>query len=247
MFAALVAALAVASSPPTLDPMHLPPLPARGLARQAGRAVALETLDGRPIGRLDGLDLAIPRATHGLLLTTHDNRRRFVVDPYQHRLRRVSHIPESIGGCRRVDATMRTSLLLCDRRIEVTRSWPGATQRVSVIARAPDRFGGFWAWAEFAPNGHDVLAEWSGECEVPTAFLIAGGKVRPIGAATYAGAPESEPLGWLPDGRAVVQLDTGVCGTGFPVPGVYAVRGRGQPQLLRRTGRTPVTFSMWGG
>jgi hypothetical protein len=246
MLAALFAALALASPVPALDPGHLPALPAHGLARQAGPAVVLETLRGRRIGRLDGYDLAIPRARHGLLLANRDGR-LFALDPHRHRVRHIVRMPEPTGGCRRVDATMRTSLLLCGRRIELARSWAGATPRKIVVARAADRGGGVWAWAEFAPNGHDVLAEWSGECEIPTAFLIAGGIVRPLGAATYRRAPESEPLGWLSDGRPVVQFRTGVCGSGYAVPGVYTIPRRGPPQLLRRTGTTPVLLSMWGG
>jgi hypothetical protein len=247
MLAALAVALVVATPAPALDPKHLPPLPERGLARQQGNAVVLETLRGRPLGRLAGLSLAIPRATHGLLLA--DRRGRFFsIDLYQHRVRQVFRMPERYPGCRFIDATMRDTLLLCGRRIDVIRNVQSGRQQRSVLARAPDRHGGSWAWAEFAPNGHDVLAEWSGQCEIPTAFLISGGKVRPYGAATYAHAPQSEALGWLPDGRAIVQFDFGACGGGIRAPGVYAVPRHGSAQLLRPTARDkPVLLSMWGG
>src|ERR671934_615324 len=222
MLAVLAAALALSAPVPVLDPNHLPTLPARGLVRDAGNGVVLETLHGRPIGLLRGYRPAIPRATHGVLLT--DRRGRpFTVDLYAHRVRRVFRKPERFRGCRFVDATMRDTLLLCGRRIESVRSAPNGSTRRTVLARAADPHGGHWEWAEFAPNGRDVLAEWSGECEIPTAFLIRGGKVKPYGASTYAHAPESEPLGWLADGRAVVQFDMGLCGSGIPEPGVYAV------------------------
>jgi len=246
MLAALAAVLALAAPAPVLDPMHLPALPPRGLARQQGRDVVLETLRGRPLGRLPALSLAIPRATHGLLLA--DRRGRFfTVDPFERRVRQVFRRPERFPGCRFVDATMRDTLLLCGRRIDLVRAPPAGATRRTVLARAADRHGGNWEWAEFAPNGRDVLAEWSGECEIPTAFLISDGKVRPYGGSSYARAPESEPLGWLSDGRAIVQFDFGACGRGIRSPGVYAVPPHGQAELLRSTGQKPVLLSMWGG
>jgi hypothetical protein len=246
MLAVLALALAVTAPAPALDPTHLPALPPRGLARQQGKEVVLETLRGRPLGRLAALALAIPRATHGLLLT--DRRGRlFTIDLAARRVRQVFHKPERFPGCRFVDATMRDTLLLCGRRIDVVRSAPSGRLRRTTLTRAPDRHGGSWEWAEFAPNGRDVLAEWSGECEIPTAFLISGRMARPYGASSYAHAPESEPLGWLPDGRAIVQFDAGTCGSGIETPGVYAVPRRGHAEILRATGRKPVLLSMWGG
>jgi hypothetical protein len=247
MLAAVAVALVFATSTPVLDPAHLPALPSRGLARQQGRDVVLETMRGRPLGRLRALSLAFPRATHGLLLA--DRRSRFfAIDLYEHRVREVFRKPERFRGCHFIDATMRDTLLLCGRHIDVVRNSPNGSSQRTVLARAPDRGGGHWEWAEFAPNGRDVLAEWSGLCEIPTAFLISGGKVKPYGGPSYARAPQSEALGWLPDGRAIVQFDFGSCGGGIKVPGVYAVPRHGGPQLLRPTARNkPVLLSMWGG
>src|ERR671936_3070995 len=99
MLVALVVTLALATTAPVLDPTHLPALPQRGLARQQGNDVVLETMRGRPLGRLTALGLAIPRATHGLLLA--DPRSRFfTIDLYEHRVRQVFRMPESFRGCR---------------------------------------------------------------------------------------------------------------------------------------------------
>src|SRR6266516_518989 len=137
MFAGRVAALVLASAPQALDPAHLPALPARGLARQAGRAVVLETLNGRSLGR-EGFGLAIPRATHGLLLSRCRDR-LFALDPNQHRLRRVFHMPKAVAGCRLVNVTMRSSLLLCGRRIELESTVRGGAPTRTVVARAAER------------------------------------------------------------------------------------------------------------
>lgn len=81
---------------------------------------------------------------------------------------------------------------------------------------------GHWRWALPSPDGKWVLAQWSGECEVPTAFLTsadgAGVPLLPVGAATT-----SRGLGWTADGLAIVELRHGACGSTAEVPGVYLV------------------------
>src|ERR671936_2303408 len=143
MLAALAVTLAFATTTPVLDPAHLPALPQRGLARQQGKDVVIETMHGRPLGRLTALGLAIPRATHGLLLA--DRRGRFfTIDLYEHRVRQVFRMPKRFRGCRFTDATMRDTLLLCGRHIDVVRNFPSGQQHRAVLARAPSHQGGFW-------------------------------------------------------------------------------------------------------
>lgn len=242
MLAPLLAAAALAGTP-VLNPQDLPKLPDRGLARQTNSGVVLETLRGRPLGSLRLLRLANTRATHGLLL--QDRRGRLLaLDPYERRLRHVFERPTRYAGCRVPDATMRQELLVCGRHIDVVFTRPGGKAQRRVLARGR-RGGGSWAWAEFSPGAKVVLAQWSGECESPTAYLIADGRVHPYGGSDTV---ESVGLGWLADGRAVVDFASGACGAGIPVPGIYAVPRRGKPELLRRTGGPPdQAFAMWGG
>jgi hypothetical protein len=243
VLAPLLAAAALAGTP-VLDPQHLPRLPARGFAESTPGGVVLETLRGRAIGVLRGLHVAEPRATHGLLL--QDGRgQKLAYDPYERRVRPVFPMPTRFApGCRMVDATMRQELVVCGRHLDVVLVRPGGTPTRRVAA-GPRRGLGRWTWAEFSPTGTAVLAQWSGECESPSAYLIAGGRIRPYGGSDTI---ESVGLGWLPDGRAVVSFWSGVCGAGIPTPGVYAVPRRGRSQrLMSFSGRLAPELAMWGG
>jgi hypothetical protein len=71
-------------------------------------------------------------------------------------------------------------------------------------------------WAPICLAGHERQLRG---CPVPTAFLVEGRKVRPFGAGTHAGAPESGALGWLRDGSAVVHFPVGACGRSLRTPG----------------------------
>ena len=97
---------------------------------------------------------------------------------------------------------------------------PGNTSRLLAGAVDPD---GSWRYALPSPDGRWVLAQWSGACEVPTAYVFpsAGGEGRPVdgtGAGTIA-------VGWTPDGRAVVGFMPGGCGADTE-PGIYLVDPR---------------------
>ena len=61
-----------------------------------------------------------------------------------------------------------------------------------------------------SPDGNRVLAQWSGECEVPLAYLatLQSGPPVPITGAT-TDAPESFALGWTRGDRALVLLPEG--------------------------------------
>jgi hypothetical protein len=242
VFAALAAAALLAATP-VLDPAHLPPLPERGLIRQVRGGVVLETMRGRPLGLIRGFQLAIPAGTHGALLRKPTGG-LFGIDLFERRVRPVVPMPTPFAGCRVADATPRRQLLVCGRHLDVVALRPGAERQRRVVA-GPRRGGGHWMWAQFSPDGKAILAQWSGECESPSAYLVAGGRVRPYGGSD---AVESYALGWLPDGRAVVSFWSGICGAGIPTPGVYAVPLQGKPQLLRRfRGHPSPLLAMWGG
>jgi hypothetical protein len=54
----IAAATIVAPATPTLDPQHLPALPAQGFAVSSGAALAFVELQGRVIGRTEGFRFA---------------------------------------------------------------------------------------------------------------------------------------------------------------------------------------------
>ncbi len=150
----------------------LPPLPQRGLVLETRSGVELQTLSGRVVTTLPGVDLAY-------------------------------------------DQTIAHKLVVRDRR--------GI---------------GHWVWAVSSPTGHGILAQWSAECEVPVAYLVANGKLRKYGDETVA-------LGWLPSGDALVHFRAGGCG-GSGRAGIYAVPRNGKPRLMLGTPRF-AQYAMWGG
>ena len=82
---------------------------------------------------------------------------------------------------------------------------------------------GSWRWILPSPDGSKILGQWSGECEVQTAFLLdgEGRHPEPVVGATYADAPQSVGLGWSGSGFPVVHLPQGACGSSAEVPGIY--------------------------
>lgn len=246
-FSVLAAAAALASPSPTaLDPEALPQLPVRGFARDTQVGIQLETTRGRPLGVLRGLDLAPDKnVSHQLLLRDRQGR-LFVLDLRARRVRRYFASPGAVAGCRLTDARIRLELYVCRHTVRTAvYGPPGSKPELRVVARAPGQVG-HWVWAAFAPKSRDVLAQWSAECEVPIAFLVSRGVMRPYGGRTMADAPESTALGWLPNGSAVIHFPKGACGGSLQRPGIYEVPRSGKPRLFFTTSRF-VLYSMWGG
>jgi hypothetical protein len=105
---------------------------------------------------------------------------------------------------------------------------------------------GHWRFALLAPDGNRVLAQWSGECEVPLAYVatLQSGPPVPITGAT-SDAPESFALGWTRGGRALVLLPQGSCCSGAWQPGVYAFDAPGLASLITTVPSTGLA-RMWG-
>ena len=237
---AFALAFTIAATGPALDPQHLPRLPRVGFAQQFDGGVVLRTTRGRPLGRLHGFRLAEPRGTHGLLLAR--GRARYALDLFGRRIRPVFPMQSStLAGCRFADSSARAQLFLCRHAMKVRTN-----DRPRILVKSPGRVG-HWEWAEFSRDGRRVLAEWSAECETPVAyvFAVARPRLKPIGAATLARAPEAVPLGWL-GGLPVIHLRRAVCGSGADVPGIYVFRGDRAVRLLVRAPRFG-TYAMWGG
>jgi hypothetical protein len=240
----VLAALAALAAP-SPDRQHLPSLPERGLALQTRTGVELESMQGRRLALLKGLFLAPEKATsHGLFLL--DRRGRlFTLDLNAGRIRRAYEQPSRFKGCRLTDARFRLELLVCGHTVKTALYRPGAKPTLRVVARAPGRIG-HWQRASFAPRGSAFFAQWSAECEVPVAFLVAAGRMRPYGGTTLRDAPSSVALGWLPNGSVVVHFPQGACGGAFRTPGIYVIRRAGRTQLLLRTPHF-ASYLMWGG
>jgi hypothetical protein len=112
---------------------------------------------------------------------------------------------------------------------------------------SPEGVTGSWRYAIDSPSGI-TLAQWSGECEVPTAYWIAGDSPpRIVTGETDAGeAPESVGLGWSPDGSAVVLVGGGTCGVPSENPGVYLYARPGDGRLVVSIAEVPVVADAWG-
>jgi hypothetical protein len=94
---------------------------------------------------------------------------------------------------------------------------------------APDRHGS-WIWAAASPDGHTILAHWSGECETPTAYEISAGGGRPKEALPGRPGAETIALGWTTDARAIVfRRGPAPCGSD-DTGGVYLIGGRAEPE-----------------
>jgi len=123
----------------------------------------------------------------------------------------------------------------------------GGVHRLVPAPRRPDGRAalGHWERAEVSPDRSTLLLQWSGECEVPTAYLAPadGGRARLVAP----GNPqvESVALGWAPPARAVVYLPQAACGAGFDRPGVYVVSPSGRHRLVYRTASLTDDAVLW--
>lgn len=102
-------------------------------------------------------------------------------------------------------------------------------------ARYGGRVAGRWTYVLDGPAGV-ALAQWSGECESPTAFWVAGEDIVSLvtGKAELSG-PESIALGWGRDGAAYAHLGEGLCGSRADPPGIYVFEAPGHGRLLYPT------------
>jgi hypothetical protein len=100
------------------------------------------------------------------------------------------------------------------------RQLAGAVYPDGVIPGTNQPVAGHWARAMVSPDGEWVAAQWSGECEVQTTFLVrtADGAVfdtagQPLGSVSGDWpASESLALGWS-DSRAIVADIGSACGS----------------------------------
>jgi hypothetical protein len=111
-----------------------------------------------------------------------------------------------------------------------------------------------WRWMDLEPGGDVLLAQWFGylgsECQVPIAHLIPveEGAAAPVtGAAAPGNVPASIALGWTRNGRALVELMKGYCGTPAAGSGVWGFWSPGHGSALPLpTIAGAYQFRMWG-
>jgi hypothetical protein len=82
---------------------------------------------------------------------------------------------------------------------------------------------GFWVAGRLfrSPDGKTLLAQWSGQCEVQSTYLVSAttGRARPI----LGSADESSALGWTRNGLARIRVPRPTCGGAHLRAGIYAV------------------------
>lgn len=102
--------------------------------------------------------------------------------------------------------------------------WRSGSEWVVVRGRLPGT-PGWWRRVFAAPDGQTLLAQWSGECEQQSTYLVSAtdGSLRPV----FAGHA-SEAIGWTIAGSARVRLAEQIWRgkTLIRRPGVYVVDPR---------------------
>lgn len=218
------------SSTPAPSPQEkASPTPASltGSLRRSGFAIGqrngviLVGLEGRVLERLPGFELAGNSDNRGVWLQS--GRDYFRLDPDD------------------------AALLPVARSVARARIYGGSAEvnlPVPMGARYRGRVAGRWRYVVSGP-GEASLAQWSGECEVPTAFWAEGSELLVLTTGgEELGGPESIALGWGSDGRAFAHLGEGYCGGAADPPGIYAFSRPGVGRLVYRTQRG-ANVDMW--
>ena len=199
MLAAALAALAVT-------------LPATGVAVESRGSVTLLGLGGKVARTLPGWQVERPFGAPVGIVYLRDPQRR--VWRLSHgALERVARLPRVRvrSGCFSTAPHTR----ICGYPYGAGRSrlyLDGSVVRGSALAH------GHWLLAELGEIGR-VVAQWSGECELPTAYIGDEAGLEPV----YPKPTESFALGWAGP-WAVVAFTVAGCGRSHRPAGVYVGR-----------------------
>jgi hypothetical protein len=207
--------------------IDLPWLPLQGVVVERNGGIVFVALDGRVLAKLHGFELMNPTEAPGAVLVRRGTQ-TFVLDV-------------SASILRTIDDARTKRLHVADDEAIALPTPPGM-----IVGGQPS---GHWRFALLSPDGNRILAQWSGECEVPTAYMyyLQGGAPVPItGAATPPNIPESFVLGWTRGERALVVLPKGACGSGVRQPGVYTFDAPGSATLITTLPHIGLA-RMWGG
>jgi hypothetical protein len=209
---ALLAATAVVGGAAAAP--QLPPLPRDGLVVQTTAGLRLTTLGGRRVATVAGYRFAF-ECGFAAAAALRGGGRLWSLDARRSRL-----VPRG---------PLRTTCLHARHLVAGGRRIAGPAAEI-----------GSWQRMLLSPDRRTALALWSGECEIPTTYLV---RVRD-GRLTSLGH-ETSPLGWTHDGRAMVVYANG-CGSPGHTPGVYFVSATGQV-LGRALGLPPrgLAVALW--
>jgi hypothetical protein len=199
----------------TVHAVHLEALPEAGVAVASSEAVMLVDLDGTVVTTLQGYEIAGNPGAPGVWLQR--GSRYFKLKPIGGEL---APVPKSRA------------------RDVMYREGPEPSLPAPEAAIGSDGdVAGHWRYAVGSPSGSATLAQWSGECEVPTAFWIDDNGTSRIvtGGSDLAAAPESLGLGWAQNERAVVFLPNGACASSADAPGIYLYSSPGAAELVYQT------------
>jgi hypothetical protein len=108
----------------------------------------------------------------------------------------------------------------------------------STVVLKPAGKSGRWVKLYLSPDMKTWLGQWSGECEVQTAYFLPahGGKARPV---TGHASDESVALGWASHNRARILVPRAACGSQFRKPGIYVVDRAGHATLVKHVKSRP--------
>jgi hypothetical protein len=103
-----------------------------------------------------------------------------------------------------------------------------------ILVGPPKARHGWWRRIVASADGRSLLAQWSGECEIQSTYLVAtaSGKERPI----FRGN-SSTAIGWSEPGRARVRLPAPLYGTDKSIlfqSGIYLVDSETMAVSLER-------------
>ena len=199
---------------PSASPIRIGDLPEAGVVVGSGHKVTFVDLQGTTVATMRGFQIAGNPGSPGVWL--QQGRNIFLLDVDQGVL-----VPEPVDEAR---------IVIYDE---------GPEPQLASPPTRDDQNGeplGHWRYAYGLQSGV-TLAQWSGECEVPTAYWIdESGTARIVtGERSVSHAPESLALGWSPDRRAVVFLPQNACGSSGSPPGVYLYSAPGVGRLIFET------------
>jgi hypothetical protein len=209
-------------------------LPPQGLVTRAAAGVVLVDVGGHVLGHLDGfrLDEVVEPARRPREVLLRKGSVSYALG--RSGVRPVPRLrggwPRTATGCHPGPAPF----VICGY------PWSRRARPSTIYLRGRkvlSRRGGYWRSVELSPDRRNLLLQWSGECEVPTAYLA-----RADGSGLRPAATESLALGWTRNGRAVLDLPKGGCAGGARRPGIYLLdpRTRHAAFVYRGHGR------LWG-
>jgi hypothetical protein len=233
-------------------PRHLPPglhvsLPPAGFAVSRGHSVVLYTLAGKRIRVLSKTRIVEARFDrHPWLRDSQGRYLQLTGGKAEFRSMRAPEGPIEADGsnCIVTDAVRGATVKVCAKAGRHLRTHLTVTHgghRLRLPRHPPQLPGGNWEYGILSPNGQQLLAQWTGECEVPQPYLVnvGTGAIEPIGNVRALQAPEGYALGWTPAGVPVVDFPTAACGSGAKSAGVYLVSltGRLGHELIATRGQ----------